>query len=116
MSTLTLTSNTVTAPQGANPLEITFTTSPPLDLETSIQLSLKASEDIEVFLERMTAQSIARDAGTGEYLIAVEQSQLPRFKAPSEGSSVDVDVVLHQWRGEKHLGSWTVGSMQLSGY
>lgn len=116
MSALSLTSNTVVAPQGSDPLKITFTTSPPLDLSTSIQLCLKASEDIEVYLERMTAQSIARDEGTGEYLVAVPQSQFPRFKASSAGSSVDVDIVLHQWKGERHLGSWTMGSMQLSGY
>ena len=115
MSVLTLTSQSVVTPKRKEPLKVFFETEAPLDPKTSLQFSFKVDEDIEAFLDRITADSIAENLSG--YLVEIPRAELPWFRAPSPGSNkVDVDVVLHQWKGERHLGKWTIGSVQLFGH
>ncbi len=93
---------------------------------TGLQLSF-VNNDHEVFLERLTARDVETTTSTssgtssgggggggpaaGARLcsLRVPAREIPRlrFRAPA----AETDVRLHAWKGEKWLGSWSVGTL-----
>ncbi|CAM1502243.1 Fc.00g042270.m01.CDS01 [Cosmosporella sp. VM-42] len=110
MSSFSLNPQHLTAPANGDPLTLSFTSACPLSQGTSLQLSIKASDDTEIFLERMKAQEIIQ-SGDGSYIVSIPNHEIPRFKIP-QGSDGSADIVLHAWKGEKFLGQWTFNQVQ----
>jgi len=77
----------------------------PIHPATGLQLSFRAADDTEMFLERMAPREVAADE-SGACSVRVAEGDIPRFSRPDR---TEVDVILHAWKGEKHLGSWEVG-------
>ena len=79
-----------------------------------MQLSVKASGSVEMFLEPVKTQDINQN-DNGGYTVTVPNKEVPRFKV-APGNDGSAHIVLHAWKGQELLGQWTFGQVQGLGY